>query len=234
MIKAGQLQLRQLNDYQTSLSSLSSISFSLGNLIPVLYQSGYLTIKGVNPRYRKFVALGYPNMEVESGFLNELMAVYTPIPRSDTEFVITRFTDDVCDGRTDSFMQRLQSLFSGYQYDQMELGNLELHYRNVIYLVMRLMGFYTRAEMQTANGRIDLAVRTDRFLYLFEFKLDGTAREALRQIDSRDYPMPFKADGRTIIKVGANFSSSLRSIEEWIALEVADNGNMHHIDSHLS
>ncbi|MDE5643381.1 MAG: ATP-binding protein [Muribaculaceae bacterium] len=216
MIKSGQLQIRDLSDYPTALTSLYNVSLSLNDLIPVLYQSGYLTIKGFDPKFRNIAILGYPNREVENGFLNELLAVYTPLNRDTTEFTITRFVNDVDNGMADSFMQRLQSLFSGYQYDQMELGNLELHYRNVVYLVMRMMGFYTRAEMQTANGRIDLTVQTDRYLYLFEFKLDGSAREALNQIDSRGYPTPFKADGRRIIKIGANFSSSLRSIESWI------------------
>ena len=119
-------------------------------------------------------------------------------------------------GRVDDFMTRLQALFSGYQYDQIDLGNLELHYRNVIYLVMKLMGFYTHAEMRTAAGRIDLLVRTPDYLYLFEFKVNKSAQVAMDQINDRDYLLPFHADGRKIVKVGVNFDDTIRSISEWI------------------
>lgn len=215
MLKAGQVTLKDLNSYETSLSSISSITFSAGNAVPVLYQSGYLTIKDSDPKFRQLVTLGYPNREVENGFLSELMAIYTPVDKSNTEFTIIQFVRDVDAGRADEFMTRLKSLFAGYQYDQMDLGNLELHYRNVIYLVMKLMGYYTRAEMQTANGRIDLKVETGEYIYVFEFKLNGTADEALAQINARDYLMPFRADGRRLVKIGVNFSSEIRGIDKW-------------------
>lgn len=81
---------------------------------------------------------------------------------------------------------------------------------------MKLMGFYTEAEMQTASGRIDLVLKTSDYLYLFEFKLNRTAEDAMEQINSRDYLLPFQADGRTVIKVGANFDDGIRSISDWI------------------
>ena len=93
---------------------------------------------------------------------------------------------------------------------------MELHYRNVIYLVMKLMGFYTEAEMQTASGRIDLTVKTPDYLYLIEFKLNKSAQAAMDQINDRDYLMPYRADGRKIIKISANFDDNIRSISDWI------------------
>ena len=81
---------------------------------------------------------------------------------------------------------------------------------------MKLMGFYTHAEMQTASGRIDLVVETPDFLYLFEFKVNQNAQKAMEQINGRDYLMPFQTDGRKIIKVGANFDDSIRSISAWL------------------
>lgn len=96
---------------------------------------------------------------------------------------------------------------------------MELHYRNVIYLVMKLMGFYTEAEMRTASGRIDLLVGTHNYLYLFEFKLNKSSQEAMDQINDRDYLLPYKADGRKIIKIGANFDDKIRSISDWMVEE---------------
>ena len=177
------------------------------------YQAGYLTIKGHNEEFGT-VKLGYPNLEVERGFLSNLFAYYTPEKRSAT--FIQHFVTDLRQGNVDSFMVRLQSLFSGYHYSQVDLGNLELHYRNVIYLVMKLMGYYTDAEMQTASGRIDLLVGTSDYLYLFEFKLNHSAQQAMDQINHRDYLLPFRADGRKILKIGANFDDGIRSISDWI------------------
>ena len=81
---------------------------------------------------------------------------------------------------------------------------------------MKLMGFYTEAELQTASGRIDLLVGTADYLYLFEFKLNNSAQEAMDQINHRDYLLPFRADGRKIVKIGANFDDDIRSISDWI------------------
>lgn len=211
MIRNMQIDLRDLEHMEENVDELMDASFDLSNAVPIMYQSGYLTIRNYDRRFGT-VTLGYPNREVEQGFLNGLMKIYTANRSGRSEFDVRRFVLDVEAGRVDDFMVRLQALFSGYQYDQMDLGHLELHYRNVIYLAMKLMGFYTHAEMRTAAGRIDLLVKTPDYLYLFEFKINGSAQAAMEQINSRDYLLPFRADGRKIIKVGANFDDSIRSI----------------------
>ena len=214
MIRRMEIDLRDLENMNISINDLMDASFDLSNTVPIMYQSGYLTIKDYDARFNT-VTLDYPNREVEQGFLNGLVKVFTAGRNGRTEFDVRRFVKDVEAGRVEDFMIRLRALFSGYHYDQMDLGNLELHYRNVIYLTMKLMGFYTEAEMQTASGRIDLTVRTPDYLYLFEFKINGSAEAAMAQINDRDYLLPFRADGRTIIKVGANFDDKIRSISEW-------------------
>lgn len=216
MIRDMQIDLRNLEHTKIKLDNLMDASFDLSNTIPLMYQSGYLTIRSYDRRFGT-VQLDYPNEEVEQGFLDMLMKIYTESRSGHSEFDVSEFVLDVEQGRVDDFMTRLQALFSGYQYDQMDLGNLELHYRNVIYLVMKLMGFYTHAEMRTAAGRIDLLVKTPDYLYLFEFKINKSAQSAMNQINSRDYLLPFRADGRKIIKVGVNFDDTIRSISTpWI------------------
>ena len=214
MIRRMEIDLRDLENLDMDINDLMDASFDLSNTMPIMYQSGYLTIKDYDTRFNT-VTLDYPNREVEQGFLNGLVKVFTASRNGRTEFDVRRFVKDVEAGRVEDFMIRLRALFSGYHYDQMDLGNLELHYCNVIYLTMKLMGFYTEAEMQTASGRIDLMVRTPDYLYLFEFKINGSAEAAMAQINDRDYLLPFRADGRTIIKVVANFDDNIRSISEW-------------------
>lgn len=215
MILHMQIDLRDLEHMEERLDNLMDASFDLSNAVPLMYQSGYLTISSYDSRFG-VVQLDYPNEEVEHGFLYMLMAIYTDNRTGRSEFDVRRFVMDVEAGRVEDFMTRLRSLFSGYQYDQMDFGNLELHYRNVIYLTMKLMGFYTHAEMRTAAGRIDLLVETPDYLYLFEFKINKNARAAMDQINSRDYLLPFHADGRKLIKVGVSFDDTMRSISDWI------------------
>ena len=130
--------------------------------------------------------------------------------------MISKFVLDVEAGRAEEFMQRLQSLFSGFPYDSFDLKALERHYQDIVFIIMTLMGFYTHVEYKTASGRIDLVIETADYIYVLEFKIDRTAREALDQINTKDYLLPFKADGRQLIKIGVNFSSKLRSIEDWL------------------
>lgn len=186
-----------------------------GDPIPILYQSGYLTIKGYNPKNR-FITLGFPNKEVEQGFYDQLLDIYTPDSVNKTVFSITKFSEDVEKGDAEKFMQRLQSLFASISYDSFDLLNLEQHYQNIIYLVFKLLGYFCHTEYRTATGRIDLLIETDDFIYVFEFKLNKTAQEALAQIDSKEYILPFKVDGRSILKIGANFNSEKRNIDSWI------------------
>jgi hypothetical protein len=94
--------------------------------------------------------------------------------------------------------------------------DLENHYQNVLFIVAKLMGFYVKAEYHTSEGRIDLVLQTPDYVYVMEFKLNGTAEEALTQINDKNYALPFAVDGRRLIKIGVNFSSQTRNIERWI------------------
>ena len=183
------------------------------NPIPVIYQSGYLTIKGYDKRFRQYT-LGFPNREVEEGFMNALIPSYLPKKHSNNTFDIAQFVMDVEDGRTDQFIDRLRSLFADTPYELIK--DLENHYQNILWLLFRLMGFYTHAEYHTSRGRIDLLVKTPLYIYVMEFKLDGTAEEAMAQINSKEYSLPFTVEGQTVIKIGMNFSKETRNIEKWI------------------
>jgi hypothetical protein len=192
---------------------LNSVDSQSTNPIPVIYQSGYLTIKNYDPEFELYT-LGFPNKEVEGGFLKFLLPNYTSIDYTQSAFFITNFVKDVRAGRIEKFMKRLSSLFADTPYELVK--DLENHYQNVLFIVTKLMWFYVKAEYHTSEGRIDLLLQTADYTYIMEFKLDGTAEEALKQIDDRNYAAPFATDNRRLVKVGVNFSSSTRNIDRWL------------------
>lgn len=219
MIKSACLPLQELNDIEASTSEISSVSLSFDDsLVPLLYQSGYLTIKSVDP-ITHFLTLGYPNAEVERGFLNELMKIYFPSVNKGTSFSIAKFYKDVMQGRPEDFMIRLQSLFADFNSDAMTMVDLEQHYQDILFLIFKLLGFITHVEYKTANGRIDLVIKTNDYIYILEFKRNKSAEDAIKQIDEKGYLIPFRADGRKIIKIGVNFSDELKGIEHFIIQE---------------
>jgi hypothetical protein len=116
-------------------------------------------------------------------------------------------------GEADLFMQLMQSLMAGTPYEL--IRELENHYQNVMFIITKLMGFYVQAEYRTSHGRIDLMVGTDKYVYIIELKFNGSADEALAQIETKDYSLPFGVDGRQVIKIGANVSGETRNLEEW-------------------
>ncbi len=215
-IKSHHINLSELSGVEVTQPEIENVPFNMeGDPVPVLYQTGYLTIKAYDTR-TGIITLGYPNREVERGFIDQLMKVYVPASADRTPFGILKFLNDIEKGDAESMMQRLRSLFSSINYDGFNLLDLEQHYQNILYLLFKLLGYYCHTEYRTATGRIDLTVSTDNYIYIFEFKLDKSAREALDQIDAKDYPLPFRADGRQIFRIGANFSSADKNISDYI------------------
>ncbi len=106
-------------------------------------------------------------------------------------------------------------MFEGLAIEKLE-KDLELHYQNVLFIVFKLAGFYVKVECHTSQDRIDLVVQTDKYIYVMEFKLEGSAEEALKQINDKQYTLPFEADSRKLFKIGVNFSNVTRNIERWI------------------
>ena len=182
----------------------------------MIYQSGYLTIKAYDPEFGVYT-LGFPNREVEQGFVGYLLPHYSSNKRVDSAVESCRLVQSVRRGDVDAFLERLQSFFADTPYELAR--DLELHYQNVLFIVFRLVGLYTQVEYHTNRGRIYLVLKTDRYIYIMEFKLDGTAEEALRQIEEKGYADPFAHDGREVIRVGVNFSSAVRNIERWIVVK---------------
>ena len=212
LLKQNHYNLEQMTHEETSSEVLNSI-YTDESPIPVIYQSGYLTIKDYDEEFGNYI-LGFPNREVEEGFIKFLMPFYTNVNKVESPFEIQQFVKEIRTGKPDAFLRRLQSFFADTPYEL--IRDLEVHYQNVLFIVFRLVGFYVKAEYHTSEGRVDLVLQTDRYIYVMEFKLEGTAEEAMRQIEEKHYARPFQSDSRQLFKIGINFDNKTRNIEKWI------------------
>lgn len=212
LLKQNHYNLEQMSHEETNSEVLNSI-YADESPIPVIYQSGYLTIKDYDGEFGNYI-LGFPNREVEEGFIKFLMPFYTNVNKVESPFEIQQFVKEIRTGQPDAFLRRLQSFFADTPYEL--IRDLEVHYQNVLFIVFRLVGFYVKAEYHTSEGRVDLVLQTDRYIYVMEFKLEGSAEEALQQIEAKHYARPFEADSRQLFKIGINFDNNTRNIERWI------------------
>ena len=212
LLKMHNYRLPDITREKVSDDVINSVDSMSTNPIPVIYQSGYLTIKGYDERFKKY-RLGFPNKEVEEGFLNFLLPLYTSAGNN-SPFMVDEFVTDVESGNPERFMQRMKAFFADTSYQV--VGDAELYFQNAMYLVFKIMGFYTQVERPTSDGRIDAVIQTPDYIYIIECKLDRTADEALRQINDSNYAAPFAMDKRRIYKIGVNFSSQTRGVEQWI------------------
>ena len=187
------------------------------DIVPMLYQTGYLTIKGYDKEDHSYT-LGYPNKEVREGFLRGLLANYKSAEGMSASFVL-RFNKALKNGDIDNALERLQSFMAGIPYDLENKS--EKHFQTIIYLVFSLLGYYTKAEVKSAVGRADAVCRTKDHIYVFEFKVDGSAEDALKQIDEKGYLIPYRFEGETkkLVKVGVNISTATRTLESWKVTE---------------
>ena len=213
ILKKTNFDLRELDGIEVSSASLSDDRANISNPVPMIYQSGYLTIKSFDQRFRTYT-LGFPNEEVKYGFLNFVAPFYTPVASTDTTFYIGKFVHELETGETEAFLTRLSCFFADFPYELNE--KTERHYQVVFYLVFKLMGQFTQAEVRTAIGRADAVVKTADYIYVFEFKLTGTAEDALKQIDEKGYLLPYTVDGRRLVKVGVSFDAGKRNLGDWL------------------
>ena len=186
---------------------------------PILFQSGYLTIKEYIKEARLY-RLGFPNDEVRYGFLKNLLPAYSSVQPAETGKSIWRFVEDIREGNVDEFMERIQSIIAGIPYDNFIEKNLKLreqNYQTAVYLVFTLMGQFVQTEVHCSTGRSDCVVQTVDSIYIFEFKLfsNGSAEDAINQIKENRYAAQYKADGKKIVLIGSSFDEQARTIKDW-------------------
>ena len=213
LLKQHDYVLPDLENEEPDADTLNSVDIASSNPIPVIYQSGYLTIKGYDPDFELY-HLGFPNREVKQGFLKYLMPYYANTIQGKSGFEISRFVRSLREGDIEGFMERLQSFLNACPYELEP--QQERHFQSVMFILTALCGYHVEIESHTNKGRMDMTVKTKDYIYIFEFKFNKSAEEALAQINEKGYADPFKSDGRQIVKVGVNFSTACRNIDRWV------------------
>lgn len=217
LIKKIELADWQIIDYSEGISAepqmLNDYSINSNDPVPLLYQTGYLTIKDYDKDFNLYILM-YPNNEVKEGFVKSLIPSYLKTNEAISALNVREFAKDLYTCNLESFFERLKAVYANLPY-----GNqpkfVERDFHNVIYLVFLLLGQAVQNEVHYAKGSADCVLQTKEYVYIFEFKMDKSAEEALQQIEAKNYAVPFVADRRKIVKIGVNFDSSERNITEW-------------------
>lgn len=204
--------LRDLVGQDAGVSDFDVSPENMTTALPLLYQSGYLTIKHYDPMINLYT-LGYPNEEVRTGMIRSLCANYLiPAEGTNSSFVI-KFVKAVLADDMEQALTLMRAYLAGVSY---RLSNkTERDVQTIFYLVFSLIGSFIKEEEESAHGRADVVITLPSAVYVMELKFDGSADAALRQIDEKGYLIPYTADGKRLVKVGVNYSSDERTITEW-------------------
>ena len=186
--------------------------------LPMIYQSGYLTIKGYDADFGTFL-LDFPNNEVKSGFVSLAASDYFPADSSKMRSWVTQLVVAMRKGELETLRKVMTSFLASIPYTMRRKEDereRERYFHYTFYLIFNMVSIYTvYTEKEQSEGRVDCIVETDKYVYIFEFKLDGTASEALAQIEAKGYARPYEADARKLFRIGAVFSSQTGTISDW-------------------
>ena len=193
-------------------SAFDAPSEGLKSILPLLYQSGYITIKAYN-RNTGIYTLDIPNFEIKVGLMESLLPYYVSGRADEGGTVIGDMFEALLNEDLDGMLRLLQAYLLTVPY--CDNANSEGHYQQMLYIIFSLMGRYVDVEVHTPTGRVDMVMRTQKTLYLFELKLNKDAQTAMNQIDLKDYASKFSLTGLPVVKVGINFDSERRTISDW-------------------
>lgn len=211
MMRQHNIALDSLPDEPVSAARLGALDSLGSNPLPILYQSGYLTIDSCDDMGNYY--LRFPNAEVERGFLQALVPIYAAKDGVASDALITRIVRGLRAGKPADVMRELQALLADIPYEQGK--PVEAYFRNLLFIIFRLVGFYCEVEHPLAGGRSDMVIKTDKYIYLLELKVDKSAAAALAQMQEKGYAAPYAADARQLFKLGLNFSTQSKQIDEW-------------------
>ena len=223
--------LRQMQHFRTDITALEHIEApasafdqpteNMQNALPLLYQSGYLTIKDYD-RDTEAYTLAIPNQEVRIGFTEGLLPAYTGLDTGNVQLgFAAKFWRALRQNNIDLALREMQSFMAslpyveGFKRKLEEAATAEGFYEYTLYLILSMLNVYVRTQVKCRGGRIDVVVLMPDTTYVMELKTRGTAREALAQIDSHDYDLPYRTEGRRVVKVGLLFDIESRSLKEW-------------------
>ena len=185
---------------------------NMKNITPLLYQSGYITIKGYNPVSKNY-KLDIPNNEIRAGLMESLLPNYVHEYADEGSSMVGDMYEALYNENLNEMFRLLQAYLLTVPY--CDNANSEGHYQQLLYVIFSLFGRYVDVEVHTPTGRVDMVMQTSKALYLFELKLNQSAEAAMRQIDLKDYASKFALSGLPIVKVGINFDAERRTLADW-------------------
>ena len=210
-------EFSSLEEKRVNVEDFNISPESATSALPMLYQSGYLTIRDYDAEYDEFV-LGFPNKEVRVGFTKAFLPTVASIDGVEVNQRVVRITRAFNNGDVESAMQEIKSLVAEIPYHYK--NTTEPNFQTIMYLILTLVGQRVRVEVATAEGRADAIIETRNYVYVIEYKVNHSVDEALQQIEDKGYATPYLSDPRKLIKIGMNFSSECRGLESW---KVCDN-----------
>jgi hypothetical protein len=212
LIDEQKIDILDLEKKNVTLRDFQKFNVDKLSALPVLYQAGYLTIADYSRETETFI-LDYPNEEVRASFADSLLEHYVEVENNEAYSYARKINMSLIQGNPEDALNALRSVFAAIPYD-IQIKQ-EKYYQTIVYLIFRMFGLNCLSELKTANGRIDALVETKKYVYCFEFKLNGNADEALRQIDSREYLLQWKNRGKALFKIGIDFDFEKRNIGNW-------------------
>lgn len=201
-------------------SSFDRPTERMTDVLPLLYQSGYLTIKRYDPLTNGYY-LGIPNKEVKGGLMENLLPLYTNLSDGTSLGFAAKFYQALVYGDIDKAMTLMRSYFASIPYPEggkdvlADMQKNEYYYETVFYIMLSMMNIVVLTQVKSCRGRADAVMFSPSTVFVFEIKINKSAQEALAQIDDKGYMVPFEADGRKLVKIGINFSTTTRTIEDW-------------------
>ena len=211
MLNKYQVIPQAIGGRQCEASDFDAPTERMTDITPLLYQSGYLTIKDYSP-FSELYLLDIPNKEVRIGLMKSLLANYVKRP-AELRTLVGQMAERIHFDDMDGALRLMQTVLSTVPY--CENTRYEGHYQQMLYLIFTLLGNFADVEVRTPTGRVDVVMRTHSTLYIIELKLDKSAAEALRQIDLKQYPERFALCGLPVVKVGINFDTERHTLESW-------------------
>lgn len=209
LIEIHPYRLDRIESERRTEEQLSDIHDSDHDIMPLLFQTGYLTIKDYDPETQEYILVS-PNREVNKAFWDSLAAKFFRDARGSSSFNLRKCIKVLNEGRPEDFMLSMKSLFPDTSSEPEK--DKEIHFQNMMAIATKMMGLTVRTEIHSAAGRCDMQILTENFVYIFEFKIDSTPEEAMQQIYKKGYATPFEADTRSIFLIGANFSTTTLSL----------------------
>ena len=218
------MDLTSLDNIEAASSVFDRPSDTMTDALALLYQSGYLTIKGYDRDFETF-QLGIPNKEVKVGLSENLLPSLTNRSDFENATLIQQFCRALLNEDMERALTVLRSYLAGIPYPEggkavlEDMEKNEYYYETIFYLIFSFMNRHIQTQVKTCRGRADMVMQTPKTIYVFELKINKSAQEALEQIDEKGYMIPYTADGRKLVKCGISFSTQTRTIEDWVIEE---------------